>query len=159
MLRNDYEGQVCSVASALELVGERWTMLIVREILYGRRRFSQMQRGLGIARNVLASRLDRLVDEGILERRPYSEHPERHEYFLTEKGLDLWPIMIALMQWGDRYAPQPGGPPVRILHKDCGGEMDDHRICDRCGARLSVRDVRGELSATAAAAIGQAQAI
>ena len=76
-----------------------------------------MQRSLGVARNVLTARLQRMVDEGILERRPYSERPERYEYFLTEKGLDLWPVMISLMFWGDKYEPLPGGPPVVVVHK------------------------------------------
>ncbi len=147
MLGNDYEGQVCSVAGALELIGERWSLLVIREVFYGRRRFSEMQRMLGVARNVLASRLQRLVDEGILERRAYSERPERYEYFLTEKGLDLWPVLISLMHWGDKHLPQPDGePPVRVLHKDCGGEVNDRRICERCGEWLAVRDARSELS-------------
>ena len=155
MLRNDYEGQLCSVAGALEVIGERWTMLVVREVLYGRRRFSEMQRVLGVARNVLSARLERMVELGVLERRRYSERPERFEYFLTESGLDLWPVMIAMMNWGDRHLPTPpGGPPVRILHKgDCGGEMDDHRICERCGERLTARDVRGVMSPEAERAI------
>src|SRR5262245_8950849 len=96
MLGNEYEGQICSIARSLELVGERWSLLVVREVFHGRRKFSEMQRSLGVARNVLTARLQRLVDEGILERRPYSERPQRYEYFLTEKGLDLWPVMIAL---------------------------------------------------------------
>jgi DNA-binding HxlR family transcriptional regulator len=148
MLRNDYEGQVCSVAGALEVIGERWTMLVIREVFHGRRRFGEMQRVLGVARNVLSARLERMVELGILERRPYRERPERHEYFLTEKGLDLWPVMVAMMHWGDRHLPTPpGGPPVRILHRgECGGEVDEHRICTRCGERLTVRDARSVLS-------------
>ena len=139
---------MCSVAGTLELIGERWTMLVVREVMYGRRRFSEMQRVLGVARNVLAARLERMVEAGILERRPYSERPERHEYFLTERGLDLWPVIVSLMQWGDRHLPTPpGGPPVRILHRgECGGEIDEHRICTRCRQPLSVRDARAEMS-------------
>jgi DNA-binding HxlR family transcriptional regulator len=146
VLRNDYEGQICSVAKTMELIGERWSVLIIRDVFQGRRRFSDMQRGMGIARNVLASRLQRLVDAGILERRLYSERPERYEYFLTEKGLDLWPAMVALMHWGDKHLPQPDGPPMRIVHKgDCGGEIDDRRICTRCGKHLGVREARGVL--------------
>ncbi len=146
MLGNDYEGQVCSVAGTLELIGERWTMLVIREVLYGRRRFAEMQKVLGVARNVLASRLQRLTEQGVLERRIYCERPERYEYFLTEKGLDLWPVLVTLMHWGDRHLPQPGGPPVRIVHKgECGGEIDDRRICRRCGEHLDVRDARSIL--------------
>jgi DNA-binding HxlR family transcriptional regulator len=147
MLRNDYEGQVCSVAGTLEVIGERWSLLVIREVFHGRRRFNQMQRVLGVARNVLASRLERLVDEGILERRIYSEQPERYEYFLTEKGLDLWPLMVALMHWGDKHLPEPGGPPARIVHKgECGGTVNDRRICERCGRELTVREARAVLS-------------
>jgi DNA-binding HxlR family transcriptional regulator len=143
MLGKEYEGQVCSIARSLELVGERWTLLVVREIFHGRRKFSEMQRSLGVARNVLTSRLQRMVDEGIVERRPYSERPERYEYFLTEKGLDLWPVMIALMHWGDKYEQQPEGRPSIVVHKgDCGGEIDDRRICTKCGKKRTVREAR-----------------
>jgi DNA-binding HxlR family transcriptional regulator len=143
MLRNDYEGQVCSIARSLELIGERWTILVIREVFLGRRRFSEMQRSLGVARNVLAARLQRLVDEGLLERRRYSDHPGRHEYFLTEKGLDLWPVMVSLLHWGDKHMPLPGGPPTLLVHKgDCGGEVDDRRICKGCGKQLTVREAR-----------------
>jgi DNA-binding HxlR family transcriptional regulator len=143
MLGKDYEGQICSIARALELVGERWTILVIREVFMGRRKFSEMQRSLGVARNVLTARLDRLVDEGILERRPYSERPARYEYFLTEKGLDLWPVMVSLLHWGDKHEPLPGGPPTILLHKgECGGEVDDRRICTKCGKQLSVREAR-----------------
>ncbi len=142
VLGNDYEGQTCSIARSLELVGERWTLLVVREIFHGRRKFSEMQRSLGVARNVLTARLQRMVDEGILERRPYSERPERYEYFLTEKGLDLWPVMIALMYWGDKYEPATDGPPSIVVHKECGGRIDDRRICTKCGKHLEVREAK-----------------
>jgi DNA-binding HxlR family transcriptional regulator len=142
MLRADYPGQVCSIAKALEVVGERWTLLIVRDVMNGNRRFGELQRSLGVARNVLAARLQRLVDEDILERRPYQESPERYEYFLTEKGLDLWPALIALLAWGDRHSPTPGGPPMLIVHKQCGGPVDDRGICEACGEQLNARDAR-----------------
>jgi DNA-binding HxlR family transcriptional regulator len=142
MLGNDYEGQLCNVAAALEVIGERWSLLIVRELFLGVRRFDEMQADLGIARNVLQTRLTRLVDEGVLEKRLYRERPPRHEYFLTDKGLDLWPTIVALMSWGDEHAPRPGGPPVLLEHEGCGGAVDAHRICEACGARLSAREVR-----------------
>ncbi|MBJ7330332.1 MAG: helix-turn-helix transcriptional regulator [Solirubrobacteraceae bacterium] len=141
MLPNTYEGENCSIARALELVGERWTLLILRDAFNGVRRFDQFQSHLGIARNVLRDRLQRLVDEGVLERRPYQERPVRHEYRLTPKGRDLWPTLISLAHFGDRYYA-PDGPPRRFLHKDCGGELDDRRRCTRCGADLSLYDVR-----------------
>src|SRR3954454_6804798 len=99
----------------------------------GRRRFDELQKGLGVARNVLSARLQRLIEEEILERRPYQQSPERYEYFLTEKALDLWPALIALLSWGDRHSPSPNGPPMLIVHKDCGGAVDDRGICKSCG--------------------------
>lgn len=103
MLKRTYEGQNCSIARALELVGERWTLLIIRDALLGLRRFDQFQESLGVARNVLTDRLTRLVAEGILERNAYSERPPRSEYRLTEKGRELAVPLLALMQWGDRH--------------------------------------------------------
>jgi len=141
MLRNDYEGQVCSIARTLEIVGERWTMLVLRDVFLGLRRFDEIQADLGIARNVLTNRLDKLVDNGVLERRPYQERPLRHEYRLTEKGIDLWPVMMTMRQWGDRYAPPEAGPPVVHEHRGCGGAVTDHLTCDHCGAALGARDV------------------
>src|SRR3954469_18453658 len=141
MLGRDYDTQVCSVARALEVVGERWSLLVLRDAFLGVRRFDDFQRSLGVARNVLQSRLERLVEEGILERQLYQERPPRHEYRLTEKGVDLWPVIVALMKWGDRHL-YPDGPPVVIEHRDCGGQVDDRRICTRCGAPLEARDVR-----------------
>lgn len=103
MLKRTYEGQDCPIASALEIVGERWTLLIVRDVLAGLCRFDQLQASLGIARNVLADRLNRLVEEGILERVPYSKRPPRHEYRLTEKGRELEPALTALRRWSDQF--------------------------------------------------------
>jgi DNA-binding HxlR family transcriptional regulator len=140
MLPNDYESQACSIAGALEVVGERWSLLIVRDVFLGLRKFDELQRNLGVARNVLQARLQRLVDNGVLERRRYHERPERFEYLLTEKGLELWPTIVALMRWGDRYAPPPRGPAVVVAHRSCGGRLDDHRVCEKCGARVSVRE-------------------
>jgi DNA-binding HxlR family transcriptional regulator len=114
MLKRDYEDQVCSIARALELVGERWTLLIVRDAFLGVRRFDEFRESLGIARNVLADRLNRLVEQGIFERVRYSEHPPRHEYRLTEKGRDLAVVLAALRQWGDRYVSEK---PPRLLRR------------------------------------------
>src|SRR3954462_6193414 len=111
MLGKTYENQVCSIARALEVVGERWSLLIIRNALFaGSTRYSDFQRSLGIATNVLKSRLDGFVDAGIMRRQQYSDQPELYEYLLTEKGRDLAPALIALTQWGDRWAaPAPGG--------------------------------------------------
>ena len=121
MLRHDYPGQTCSIAKALEVVGERWTLLIVRDVMTGIAPFDELQKSLGVARNVLSARLQRLVEEDILERRAYQESPERHEYFLTEKGLDLWPALIALLGWGDRHSEYPDGPPLLSSTRSAAG--------------------------------------
>jgi len=142
VLHRDYPALDCSVAKALEVIGERWSLLIVRSVMHGNRRFGQMQESLGIARNVLSARLQRLVDEDILERRAYQESPPRHEYFLTEKGLDLWPALIALLHWGERYSPDPAGPRRLIVHKQCGGPVNERGICESCGEVLTARDAK-----------------
>jgi DNA-binding HxlR family transcriptional regulator len=142
VLRRDYPDQNCSIAKSLELIGERWTLLIVRDVMNGNRRFGELQSSLGVARNVLSARLQRMVDEEILERRAYQESPPRYEYFLTEKGLDLWPALIALLNWGDRYSAGPAGPPKLIVHKECGGRVSERGICESCGKLLHARDAR-----------------
>ena len=114
MLKRDYRDQNCSVARALEIVGERWTLLIVRDAFLGLHRFDQFQESLGIARNVLTDRLNRLVEEGILERVRYSERPERYEYHLTPKGRDLQIAIAGLRQWGDKYLSEK---PPRIARR------------------------------------------
>jgi DNA-binding HxlR family transcriptional regulator len=137
MLKSTYDDQVCSLARTLEVVGERWTMLILREAFLGVRRFDEMQEDLGIARNVLATRLAKLVERGVLTKRG-------REYVLTEKGLDLWPLLHSLMLWGDKHDCAPGGPPMVLRHLGCGGAVDAHRICADCGQRLTARDVRAQ---------------
>jgi DNA-binding HxlR family transcriptional regulator len=128
------------VAGSLELVGERWTLLLVRDAFLGVRRFEDFQRRLGVARNVLAGRLNRLVEEGLFKRVPYRDHPARYEYRLTKKGLDLWPVVVALMHWGDRHI-YPRRAPLLLSHKGCGGAVSDRRTCETCGAELGPRDV------------------
>lgn len=144
VLGTDYRGQNCSVARTLEVIGERWTMLIVREAFRGTRRFDEFQRNTGAARNILQNRLERLVEEGVLRRVPYQERPLRYEYRLTRKGTDLFPVLTALMQWGDQYAA-PNGPPIVLEHAGCGGELDDRRRCERCGKDLEAWEVRSRV--------------
>jgi DNA-binding HxlR family transcriptional regulator len=139
MLKRDYPTQYCSVASTLEIIGERWTILILRDVFMGVRRFDDLQRDLGVARNILQARLERLVEHGILVKKPYQERPLRHEYRLTEKGADLWPVLVSLLQWGDRYALD-GERPMILQHRGCGGELDDRRRCVVCGADVSVTE-------------------
>jgi len=141
MLKRDYEGQNCSIARTLELIGERWTLLIIRDLFMGIRRFEDLQTHNGVARNVLSARLARLVDEGILEKRAYQDRPARFEYRLTEKGIALWPVLITLLKWGDAYTGD-NGPPIVIEHKGCGGEVTGHLTCARCGKSLTARDAR-----------------
>jgi DNA-binding HxlR family transcriptional regulator len=155
VLPRTYENLHCSLASTLEVVGERWTLLVIREAFLGTKRFDVFQKHLGVARNVLADRLAKLVDAGVLERRRYQERPERFEYRLTEKGLDLWPTIVSLLQWGDKHVHGLDARPMVLTHRGCGGEIDDRRICTTCGALLTARDVRAEPgpgASTAAAA-------
>ncbi|MDB5065290.1 MAG: hypothetical protein JWM18_1724 [Chloroflexi bacterium] len=139
LLERTYDAQVCSVARALEVVGERWTLLIVRDAFQGVRRFEDFQRRLRLARNILADRLQRLVAAGVFERTRYQERPERFEYRLTEAGHDLWPAIVALRSWGDRHMA-PAGPPVRLEHRGCGGEVEHRVVCAGCGQALRARD-------------------
>ena len=114
MLRRDYEGQVCSIARTLELVGDRWTLLIIRDVALGNHRFDELLDSLGVASNVLTDRLNRLVAEGVLDRVPYSQRPQRFEYHLTKKGRELGVALLALMQWGDKYLSEK---PPRIARR------------------------------------------
>jgi DNA-binding HxlR family transcriptional regulator len=141
MLPRTYDDQNCSIARALEVVGERWTLLVLREISRGAERFEDLQSGLGIARNVLSARLARLCEEGVLERRRYQERPERFSYHLTEKGADLVPVLVLLLAWGDRYAA-PDGPPVVLLHGDDGHPLEPTLSCARCGEQVEGGPVR-----------------
>jgi DNA-binding HxlR family transcriptional regulator len=115
VLNRDYEGQNCSIARALEIVGERWTLLIIRDAFLGLRRFDEFQESLGISRNILTDRLNKLVDEGIFEREPYGTRADRYDYRLTTKGLDLHVTLFGLRQWGDRYVCDK--PPTVALRK------------------------------------------
>ena len=144
MLKSTYPDQACSIARSLEVVGERWTLLILRDALLGLRRFDEFQESLGVATNVLSKRLERLCDEGLLERRVYHERPLRHEYVLTEKGRALGPAVIMLMKWGDRYYAGEGGPPRLTIHRGCGGEVDDRLRCARCGEQVEFSELAVE---------------
>jgi DNA-binding HxlR family transcriptional regulator len=142
VLPRTYDSQTCSIARALEVVGDRWTMLVVRDALLGLTRFGQFERDLGAPKKVLADRLDRLVDEGVLERRRYQERPPRDEYVLTDKGRGLWRVMAQLMLWGDEHYLDPAGIPTLAEHRGCGGTADMRLHCTRCGAELEYEDVK-----------------
>jgi DNA-binding HxlR family transcriptional regulator len=132
----------CSVARTLEVIGERWTMLVLREAFFRVRRFEEFQRNTGAARNILSDRLRTLVEHGILERRKYQDHPPRFEYRLTEKGVDLYPVLISLMEWGDRHAPGGQGPAVVLEHRTCGQPTRPTLVCSACGERVTAREMR-----------------
>jgi DNA-binding HxlR family transcriptional regulator len=138
MLQRAYPNQVCSIARALEVVGERWTPLILRDAVLGVERFEDFQRSLGIASNVLTNRLKLLCEEDVLERVPDPQRPGRPKYVLTDKGRELAPALLALMKWGDRHYPAPGGPPRLTLHTGCGGTVGADLRCDRCGDQVAL---------------------
>jgi len=139
MLGSTYEGQTCSIARALEAVGERWTLLIVRDLLRGPQRFSDLEAALKISKNVLAARLDKLVDLKIVAKSQYEAARDWSEYSLTRKGYDLFPVVNALMAWGDRYEA-PNGPPVVIRHV-CGHSAGHMVVCEHCREALSIKSV------------------
>jgi DNA-binding HxlR family transcriptional regulator len=135
------EPRACSIARTLEIVGEKWALLAVREVFLGNRRFDEMVRLTGAPRDTLAARLRTLTGAGILERRQYSEHPARYEYCLTGAGRDLYPVILSLMRWGDRYLAGDDGPP-RILQHRCGHRLIPQLTCETCGEPLHPGDVR-----------------
>jgi DNA-binding HxlR family transcriptional regulator len=137
-----FSAQNCSIARTLSVLGERWTILVLRELFLGRRRFDELQAALGVATNILSRRLTTLVEEGIAERRRYSEHPERFEYVLTEKGLELQPILLGLLRWGDRHTAGRRGPPLETVHTECDHAFHMVPTCSHCGGEVKPRDVR-----------------
>lgn len=151
---SDFE---CSVARTLDIVGDKWTLLVIRDAFYGVRRFEDFARDLGIARNVLTDRLGRLVEAGILEKRQYEERPPRHEYRLTRKGRDLFAVLLTLMHWGDTWAPADAGPPVDLIHHDCGETTHAVASCARCGGELAPFNVHVEPLPETIAAVVEAR--
>ena len=137
-LPRDYERQSCALARALEVVGERWTLLIVRDLFLGVRRFGELQTHLDIPRAVLSGRLATLVDQGLVERRPYA--PGRDDYVLTERGRELWPVVHQLMQWGERHLV-PLGPVRLFAHAECGTELAHDGACPTCGHAPAPADI------------------
>jgi DNA-binding HxlR family transcriptional regulator len=141
MLGRTYDNQVCSIARSLEVLGERWTLLIVRDAILGLRRFDDFQASLGVARNVLTDRLGRLVDAGILDRVRYQDRPARYEYQLTPMGRELGVPIIGLMHWGDRHLAGQAGPPRLTRHHDCGGSVGLTLVCGTCGGSVPPSEV------------------
>lgn len=135
--------QPCGIARSVAVLGERWTFVILRQAFLGARRFEDFQSGTGIARNILTERLRALVEHGILERRPYATHSARtlHEYRLTDKGIDLYPILVGLLQWGNRHGGFDDAVPMRLVHNRCGQQTEPRFVCSECGERIDPREM------------------
>ena len=136
-LGRDYAGQSCALARALEILGERWTLLIVRDAFHGLTRYDEFLSSLGLATNMLSTRLQKLVEHGVLERAG-----SRGSYHLTQKGRDLFPVILTLMAWADRYEPGPDGPEVLIQHMSCGHEAGGSLQCEHCGDPITLSDLQ-----------------
>jgi DNA-binding HxlR family transcriptional regulator len=132
----------CSIARAVSVIGDRWTLLILRDCFLRVRRFEDFQERLGITRPILANRLKKLVDGFVLVKVPYQQRPLRYEYRLTQKGLDLFPILMAIVHWGDVYMADKKGRPLLHTHNLCGKDVDPVMVCSECGEPLNAREVR-----------------
>lgn len=140
----ELDQQPCSLARTLAVIGDKWTLLVLRDCFLGVRRFDEFERRLGITRHLLAGRLKKLVEHGVLTKVAYQQRPLREEYRLTEKGLDLHPAMLALVSWGDRHMADERGAPVLHVHKGCGKVMHPVTVCSECGETVGARDIRVE---------------
>jgi DNA-binding HxlR family transcriptional regulator len=134
----------CSIARTLSVVGDRWTMLIIRDVFLGVRRFDGIQQDLGLTPHRLSDRLRKLVRDGILRRIAYEKRPLRFEYRLTEKGVDLYPLIVALMEWGDRWMAGRAGVPVELVHRPCGHSIRPELICPSCKSKIEARDMSAQ---------------
>jgi DNA-binding HxlR family transcriptional regulator len=138
---DDLADQPCSVARTVAVIGDRWTLMILRDCFLGVRRFEDFQARLGISRTITAERLKALVDEGVLKKIPYQDRPLRYEYRLTDKGLDLYPVMMAVVNFGDRHYAGEAGPPLLHRHKTCGCDFQPVMTCSECREPLTAREV------------------
>ena len=154
----DYSQQSCGIAATLEIVGDPWTLLILRDAFRGTRRFEQWQERLGVARNVLAARLKSLVAHGVLETKPYSERPPRHEYVLTAKGQALRPVLLTMLDWGNHHVYGDNAP-VRFIHDHCGHAFTPRLSCEHCGEALIPGDLRHAQINESAMTVGEAIAL
>lgn len=139
MSRADLANTTCTISRAIERVGDPWVLTILRELFMGSRRFDDLQRLTGASPHTLSQRLKQMCADGILQKRSYSSHPPRFEYVLTEKGRDLWPVIVMLKVWGDKWMGAAGA--VTLTHKGCGAEMVPQVICPECGEAVQARDV------------------
>lgn len=140
----------CSVARTLSVIGDRWTLLVLRDAFLRTRRFEDFQSHLGVSRHLLSDRLHKLVDHGILARHRYQERPARYEYRLTDKGIDLYPVLVSLLSWGDRWMGDGSGPPIELTHRGCGAVGLPKLFCPACGERVGARDMETRLGAALA---------
>jgi DNA-binding HxlR family transcriptional regulator len=138
---SDLAQERCSVARSVAVIGDRWTLMILRDCFLGIRRFEDFERRLGISRSIIAERLKTLTDEGVLRREAYQDRPVRHEYRLTDKGLALQPVMMAIVHWGDVHYAGDEGPPLIHRHKACGCDFTPVQTCSACGGAVTARDV------------------
>jgi DNA-binding HxlR family transcriptional regulator len=147
MKRTSFAESECPIARTVDLIGDWWTPLVVREAFYGRHRFDDMQRALGIGRNVLAERLRRLADEGLLARVEYQDHPPRFEYRLTQKGEALLPVLAAMLEWGTTWLAPKRAPPVGLRHRTCGKRLRVSVVCAECHRPIEASEVQVEPAA------------
>ncbi len=138
---NEIDTMTCSIARTLSVVGDRWTMLIIRDVFLGIRKFESIQHDLGLTPHRLSDRLRKLVRDGILVRVPYEKRPRRFEYRLTEKGIDLYPLIVVMVEWGDRWMAGRGGVPVELVHRPCGHTIRPELICPDCGSKIDAREM------------------
>jgi DNA-binding HxlR family transcriptional regulator len=140
----ELDQQPCSLARTLAVIGDKWTLLVLRDCFLGIRRFDEFERRLGITRHLLAGRLKKLVEHGVLTKLAYQQRPLREEYRLTEKGLDLHPLILTLVSWGDRHMADERGAPLLHVHKGCGQVMKPILVCSECAEPVTARDIRVE---------------
>ncbi len=150
MSRFDLSQTTCTVARTIEIVGDAWSLMVLREMFLGSRRFDDLQNHTGVSPHILSRRLKRFEAEGIVDRRLYTEHPPRYEYQLTPKGRDLWPVIIALKGWGDRWLDREGPLPVTLQHTSCVKRTRPILVCSACGDPIDATTSRAQLSAAMA---------
>ena len=141
MKRTPFADWPCSIARSIDLLGDWWTPLVLRDAYFGAKRFEHFQRNLGIGRNVLTQRLNRLVDEGMFKRVPYQDHPPRYNYVLTDKGRDFFPVLMAMSAWGDRWLSTEHGRPMTYKHKPCDHDTEAVVVCSNCGEPIVHRSI------------------
>ena len=152
MKRTSFANWPCSIARAMDLLGDWWTPLVLREAFYGIQRFDDFQAGLNIARNTLADRLRTLVTEGLMEKKPYQTDPVRYDYVLTQKGRDFFPVLVALQRWGDRWLADEAGPPIVLRHERCGHDGEAEVVCSSCREPMTSADTSMRIARTSGSA-------